>query len=864
MPTTGFGLEVAGLSGELDAVMRGIVWHLMNLPGADGASLSTLNEQLEVAHFAVCAGEDSALEGRTIALSETLGYECLRRGDLTVLRATTGPEVSRCLTPGAGAIVMTPVEYDGQVRGILGVRSADTEAFDRSDVDSIRMLGVGAAIALRNAELVQRLAASERAYRALHAQGADAALVTDEAGTILDANEEAAALLGTSLPELRGRSTADLVADGQPLVREGADRADRLFRGPDGRELRLEYSARVLEDGRTHLSLRDVTQRRRTEDRLRTNLGRLHAIVETQHEIAALELDFDAVTSAIVERAQRLCQGDGAAVHWFEGHDYVVTQAAGIAAGRVGDRVDRASSLSGLAALTGEVVAVADTELDPRINVESCRRMGARSVICAPLFLGGRAVGALSIVAASPNAFDELAVETTRMMAEFVSTVIRNADELEERARLNEALRTQGEVVQNMQTALWVWAPDEESGSFRLDYANAASEDASGLSPKEIIGQRLEEILPEVPDRVGDLFRRVTETGQPFDAGEVEYADHRIAPSVFTMKVFPIAQRRVAVTFENVTGRRELEARLQQAQKMEAVGRLAGGVAHDFNNLLTVIVGYSEFLIDAAATTTTSARHARGDQEGRRRAPLRSRASCSPSAGSRCCSRVSLDLNAVVTDMEQMLRRLIGEDVELATVLDPDARGRCSPTARQLEQVIVNLAVNARDAMPRRRHARRSRPRTSSRDAAREQPGAELVVGSPTPASAWTEADARAHLRAVLHDQGVGKGTGLGLATVYGIVKQSGGSIEVESTPGEGTTFRILLPAVDEPALPAPLDDDRSPAARTETVLLVEDELGCGALLTEILEASGYTVLQAGDGPSALELSVAAATRSTC
>ena len=159
---SGHGLEVAGLSGELDAVMRGIVWHLMNLPGADGASLSTLNEELELAHFAVCAGEDVPLEGRTMPLSETLGQECLSRGELTVLRATTGPEVNRCLTPGAGAIVLAPVEYDGQVRGILGVRSADPEAFDRADVDSIRMLTVGAAIALRNAELVQRLA-DERA-----------------------------------------------------------------------------------------------------------------------------------------------------------------------------------------------------------------------------------------------------------------------------------------------------------------------------------------------------------------------------------------------------------------------------------------------------------------------------------------------------------------------------------------------------------------------------------------------------------------------------------------------------------------------------------------------------------------------------
>ena len=723
MPSTEFGLEVAGLSGELDAVMRGIVWHLMNLPGADGASLSTLNEELALAHFAVCAGEDVVLEGRTMPLSETLGHECLRRGDLTVLRATTGPEVSRCLTPGAGAIVMAPVEYNGQVRGILGVRSADPEAFDRSDVDSIRMLAVGAAIALRNAELVHRLADSERAYRALHAQGADAALVTDEA-RILDANEAAATLLGYTVHELRGLSTSDLVADGERIIRGGAERADRLFRGRDGRELRLEYSARVLKDGRTHVSLRDVTQRRRTEDRLRTNLGRLHAIVETQQEIAALELDFDAVTSAIVERARRLCHGDGAALHSFEGYDYVVTQAVGVAAGRVGDRLDRASSLSGLAALSGEVIAVPDTSTDTRVNVESCRRVGARSVICAPLFRGGAAVGALSIVSTSPNAFDELAVETTRMMAEFVSTVIRNADEVAERTRLSEA-------------------------------------------------------------------------------------------------------------------RRELEARLQQAQKMEAVGRLAGGVAHDFNNLLTAIAGYSEFLISGLQDDHLR-RHAEEIKKASGRAAALTGQLLAFSRRQVLQPRV-LDLNAVVADMEMMLRRLVGEDVEFVTLLDPDlAAVLADPT--QLEQVIVNLAVNARDAMPQ--------GGSVTVETANVGQCVELRLTDTGVGMTETE---RARLFDPFFTTKVG-GTGLGLATVYGVVEQSGGSIEVESAPGEGSSFRILLPALAEPAVPTPREDHGSPAAGSETVLLVEDELVVRRLVAEILESNGYTVLQAGDGPSALEL----------
>ena len=836
------GLEVAGLSGELDTVMRGIVWHLMTLPGADGACLSTLDE--EFAHFAVCAGEDAPLEGRTMPLSATLGGECLRRDDVTVLRASTGPEVDRCLTPGAGAIVLAPVVYDGKVRGILGVRSADPEAFDRADVDSIRVLTAGAAIALRNAELVQRLAESERSYRDLHAKAADAALVVDEQGRILDANEAAAALLGYSLAELRALGVPDLLADGEPLVRDGQGRADRLFRGKDGAELRLECSARVLPDGRTHASLRDVTQRRRAEDRLRTNLGRLHAIVETQQEIAALELDVDAVTSAIVGRAQQLCGGDGAAVHWFEGYDYVVTQATGIAAATVDERIDRASSLAGIAALTGEVVHVPDTELEPRIDGALYRRVGARSAICAPLFRGGSTVGSLSVVASRPNAFDELAVETTRMMAEFVSTLIRNADELEERRRLAEALRTHGEVVEHMQTALWVWAPDEDAAGFTLDHANSASEAATGLAAAEVVGRRLEEVLPAVPDRVAELFRDVLATGRPVDVGEVEYADDRIAPSVFSMKVFPLPERRIAVTFENVTAQRKLEAQLRQAQKMEAVGRLAGGVAHDFNNLLTAIAGYSEFLIDGLRNDAMR-RHAEEIKKAAARAGALTGQLLAFSRRQVLQPRL-LDLNAVVTDMDMMLRRLIGEDVELVTLLEPSlAPVLADPT--QVEQVIVNLAVNARDAMP---HG-----------------------GSVTIETANVELDDGQAVELRLTDTGVGMtdaeraqlfdpffttkagGTGLGLATVYGVVQQSGGSIEVETAPGHGSSFRILLPAADEPSdHPASPDAEASPQPGSETVLLVEDERIVRSLVAEILESNGYVVLQAADGPSAIEL----------
>ena len=597
-------------------------------------------------------------------------------------------------------------------------------------------------------------------------------------------------------------------------------------------------------DSRSELDvLRDlVDERRRNEERLRTSVGRLHAIVETQQEISALELDREAVTNTLVLRTQRLTGADGAAVQWFEGHESVFHHCTGIAAPHVGLRIERSTSLEGAAALHGEALYSADTRLDPRIDNEGCARLGARSLVCAPLYRDGRIEGALAVMARQPDAFDELGIETTRLMAEFVSTVMRNAVELETRRELAERLHTQGQVVQHMQTALWVWAVEGET--LRLDYANAASVAATGLEPVDILGRKIEEVLPGIDGEMKKPLLNVLATGEPLDFGEVEYGDERLALGIFTVKAFPLAGGRIAVTFDNVTEAKRVEAQLRQAQKMEAVGRLAGGIAHDFNNLLTAISGYSEFLIDGQ----TDERMRRYAEEIKKASARAARLTGQLLAYSRrqVLQPQVLDLNAVVSDMDMMLRRLIGEDVELVTMLDP-ALPCVLADPTQVEQVIVNLAVNARDAMP---HG-----------------------GSVTIETAAVETDAGRFVDLRLTDTGVGMtdderrqlfdpffttkdgGTGLGLATVHGIVEQSGGTIEVESAPGHGSSFRILLPAADA------ADGEReqtprgdAPARGNETILLVEDETVVRQLVAEILEANGYGVLQAGDGPSALEL----------
>ena len=840
-------LEVAALSGEVEAVMRGIVDRLMLLPHADGASLSTVDG--EFAFFGVCAGADLPLQGRRFRLEETLGATCLD-GEIAVLRKTTGPEVDRCLTPGAVSIVLAPLEWDGLVRGVLGVRSSSLDAFDDAGVEEIRMLAAGASIALRNAEVIEKLAASERKYRELHDRAADAILVTDANEIIIDANDAAAELLGRSVDELNGMHASALFTSAEltaaplrtdALRQTGELRSERPFLRKDGTEIMVEYSCRVLDDGSVHSALRDVTQRRRAEDRLRTNVGRLHAIVQTQQQIAALELDHEGLTSTIVLRAQRLCGADGAAVQWVEGHESVYHHCSGIAAGHVGLRIDRSSSLAGLAALNGEAIYSADTAVDPRADGEVCSRLGIRSLICAPLHRDGAVIGVLSILGREPNAFDELAVETARLMAEFIGAVLRNTHELQQRGALLEQLRLQDQIVKHMQTALYVFAAGDDS--LPLRFANKATEEATGLPIADVMGRPLREIFPNVPETLAQRLLQIVETGEVLDAGNLEYADDRIGPSIFSVKAFPLPDKGVAVTFDNVTDVARIEGQLRQAQKMEAVGRLAGGIAHDFNNLLTAISGYSEFLIGG----TTDPKLRRYAEEIKRASDRAAGLTGQLLAFSRrqVLQPRILDLNATVGDMDMMLRRLIGEDVELVTMLGVElAPVRADPT--QIEQVIINLAVNARDAMP---HG-----------------------GSVTIETTNVVVDDAAFVELRLTDTGVGMteaerrqlfdpffttkegGTGLGLATVYGIVEQSGGTIEVESAPGLGSSFRILLPAEWSPVDSEPETTDDAPAVGEETILLVEDELVVRRLVAEILESNGYSVLQAGDGPSALEL----------
>jgi two-component system cell cycle sensor histidine kinase/response regulator CckA len=309
---------------------------------------------------------------------------------------------------------------------------------------------------------------------------------------------------------------------------------------------------------------------------------------------------------------------------------------------------------------------------------------------------------------------------------------------------------------------------------------------------------------------------------------------------------------------EDVTERRVLERQLRMAAKMEAVGRLSGGIAHDFNNLLGVIIGYSQVLRRKLGKDSPLAEHAEEVEKAAQRAVSLTRQLLAFSR-QQILTPAVLDLNTLVCDMEKMLPRLIGEDIAVSLHLDPEL-GRVKADHGQIEQVVMNLAVNSRDAMPEGGKLVIETANVELDEAyARQHPGAkpgQYVKLAVTDSGIGMNRETLAHIfEPFFTTKEVGKGTGLGLATVYGVVKQSGGYIWVDSELGKGSSFQIFLPCIEERVAPAVAN--RPPTENlvgTETVLLVEDAEALKKLTRSFLVEHGFQVLVASNGDEAIQV----------
>ena len=502
----------------------------------------------------------------------------------------------------------------------------------------------------------------------------------------------------------------------------------------------------------------------------------------------------------------------------------------------------------------------------PEVQVELERRgevelVGAPSIdwLGVPLKIGDRAIGALVAQTYTPGVrYGEREKEILQFVSTQVAMAIERshaeADLRASEARLKAIIDAALDAVITMDGdgVVLSWSPQAE----RV-FGWPASEAVGGKLSTTIIPPRFREAHERgLAHFLGTgegpvLNQRIEITGLRRDGREI--------PVELTITPVRLGGAWLFSAFlRDISERKLLEAQLRQAQKMEAVGRLAGGIAHDFNNLLTAIIGYT----DLALADLREGDPMRQDMEEILRAAHRAagltRQLLAFSRQQVLAPRV-LDLNEVVQTVDKMLGRLVGEDIELQSVLAPGL-GHIKADPGQLEQVIVNLAVNARDAMPTGgkltiETADVEMAETRGRDLT-TVPAGRYVMLAITDSGTGMDEDTKARIfEPFFTTKEQGKGTGLGLATVYGIVKQSGGFIWLYSEPGHGTTFKIYLPRVEgaADALAPPVGTAAVPRG-TETVLIVEDEEAVRALAKTALARKGYRVLEAANGGEALLL----------
>jgi PAS domain S-box-containing protein len=433
-------------------------------------------------------------------------------------------------------------------------------------------------------------------------------------------------------------------------------------------------------------------------------------------------------------------------------------------------------------------------------------------------------------------------------------------EEIAERKRSQGALLLRNRAIQSVSQGICISDPNQEDNP--IIYASAGFERMTGYREDEVLGKNCRFLQGKETDK--DTIRQIRDAITAGKACTVEILNYRKDGSQFwnALSVNPVHNECGTLEYfvgvqSDVTHRMQLENQLRHSQKMEAVGRLAGGVAHDFNNLLTVISGYSDFILAAPEDEESVLESARLINEAGSRAAALTQQLLGFSRQSMLRPEM-LDINTAVTEAGKLMRRLLGSNIEFRTVLHPDLH-QVKVDPGQLDQVLMNLAINARDAMP---GGGKLTIETSN------------VLLSDDYVATHLDCKAGPHVMVAVSDTGCGmdrevvarvfepffttkekgKGTGLGMATVFGIVQQSGGCIHVYSEPGHGTMFKIYLPAVAGPILSAGDTATRLGIRGTETVLLVEDDERIRELALSTLERFGYTMLTAANGKEALRV----------
>jgi PAS domain S-box-containing protein len=515
-----------------------------------------------------------------------------------------------------------------------------------------------------------------------------------------------------------------------------------------------------------------------------------------------------------------------------------------------GMRVPKGEGVAGRAMADGRLV-VSEGYQDDDNSIATFQENGIRAAMSAPVHESGRPVGSLTVGSYQPGRrYSSIERDMLLAFADHASLALSDARSIQamreaDAARMQARFRSLVNSSSDMITVI------DSAG--QIVYASPSVERALVLPDSGYAGTPLALLIhPDDRSRAIDFIAAVARNRAPREP--VEWRMRAVDGSWIEVETIATGSlddpdvQGIVLNSRNVTERKRLEAQLRQSQRLESVGQLAGGIAHDFNNFLSVIRGYARFLVDGLEDESPLRSDAEEIEKAAERAARLTSQLLVFSRHERVQHR-AVDVGEVLRGLTSLLSRTLGENVRLFTDVErPLLRVEADPT--QIEQVLVNLAVNSRDAMPSGGELRIGLANVT--DGPNGGSAVKLTVrdtGTGMPPDVVERA-----FEPFYSTKPKGEGTGLGLATVYGIVTQAGGTIEIDSTPGKGTTIEVLLPATEAPAPEEPpADRPEAPAAQGETILVVEDEAAVRRLTSRILLREGYTVLEAANGQEALE-----------
>jgi PAS domain S-box-containing protein len=502
------------------------------------------------------------------------------------------------------------------------------------------------------------------------------------------------------------------------------------------------------------------------------------------------------------------------------------------------------------------VAEVPPEKADASAWCREARAMGCTTIAAFPLVSSTKTWGVLTLYASDPHVFDEDALRLFDELALDLAFAFEFVEQDQLREQAETALyvselrhrETLEAMIEGFQVIGFDW---------RYLYVNDAAVVQNRKPREELIGRTMQEAYPGIENaHIFPVLKRCMEERVP-EIVETLFTFPDGVQGWFVVSVKPVPEG-ISILSLDITAHKQLEHQFQHAQKMESIARLAGGIAHDFNNILGVIIGYSDLALAALPQEHPVRSDIREIRLAGDRATALTRQLLAFSR-KQVLHPVLLSLNDVVAECENMLRRLLGEDVELKVALAPDL-GRVLADKSQIEQVLLNLAVNARDAMPRGGTLCISTQNLEvDEEYAREfemiRPG-HYVQLTVSDTGVGMDQETRSRIFEPFYTtKEQGKGTGLGLSTVYGIVKQSGGSVWVYSEPDQGTVFKILLPCVSEDTRQGATEPLSAAAVGgSESILLVEDEESLRTLTERILKDAGYAVLTAGGPQEAMDV----------